>query len=317
LPLLSSGHLGGQGDVDNNYCLDGMWSIDYFQVDSLCLGNDEDSDACCLKRYHDDYGWPAGMDTQLHSRATLTETVFTDKSFADYGAFLDKLQGIHGDIHSFFGSKFGTHFCGSGGGAPTYEPLFPLLHTFIDYISRIRTDCYDFDEIDLDGIDDYMPYAYDTSYGNTTTPLDYVMSFTVLCDETNHKKAKLCSSTDITPRLMWNTGPDSQFGVVYQVGDFWTKNEDLRASCDGHLNELWWEFPQDAMPKDDVREEFVSNHATESAATMQLVQVTPVLSMMAIAAVAIALLRRCALSVRQWTKSSKVRTLGDTEYGSV
>ena len=45
--------LGGEGDIDNDYCVDGIWSLDHYATDSLCA-DDEVNNTCCLKRWHAD-----------------------------------------------------------------------------------------------------------------------------------------------------------------------------------------------------------------------------------------------------------------------
>ena len=43
--------LGGEGDIDNDYCVGGLWSLDHYATDVLCA-DDEKEGICCLKRWH-------------------------------------------------------------------------------------------------------------------------------------------------------------------------------------------------------------------------------------------------------------------------
>ena len=79
---------------------------------------------------------------------------------------------MHGDIHRFVGSVNGTHF-NPLVGEPIADPLFALFHSFLDYVRLLRQDCYQFDMVAADALDDRMPYSFEVI--NTT--LDYKMAF--------------------------------------------------------------------------------------------------------------------------------------------
>ena len=69
--------------------------------------------------------------------------------------------------------------------------------------------------MDAADLDDYQPYAYNPTYSGADVSLDYVMDYSVICDELSHPGfGHMCFTQDITPRLMFNTGPQSQFKVV-------------------------------------------------------------------------------------------------------
>lgn len=55
--------------------------------------------------------------------------------------------------------------------------------------------------VSLDDLEDLGTAAYDSTYKGGDTPLDYVMDFSILCDETGGKKKAKCSDLDITPRF--------------------------------------------------------------------------------------------------------------------
>merc|ERR1719229_1923458 len=77
-------------------------------------------------------------------------------------------------------------------------------------------------------------------------PLDYDMTFSALCDNSDNEGRRMCSDMDITPRLMFDMSPNRQFGVVYELGDFWSKNDELKTLCEDHLNSTWWIAEYDA-----------------------------------------------------------------------
>ena len=83
-----------------------------------------------------------------------------------------QVNDYHSFTHTFIGSVEGkTHF-NPNQGEPEVDPLFPLFHTFIDYIRLMRQDCYDYDLVNAEDLESVMPMAYKDS-GNMS--LDYAM----------------------------------------------------------------------------------------------------------------------------------------------
>merc|ERR1712062_766657 len=110
----------------------------YYTTDTLCA-DDEEEDACCLKRLHID-----GTGT-LYSRREFGETCYSDET-RDFNEYLLAINEMHGNIHLFIGGPAGTHFHPTTGtsasdsnsdGEPIEEPLFALFHTFIVYIQSM------------------------------------------------------------------------------------------------------------------------------------------------------------------------------------
>ncbi len=66
------------------------------------------------------------------------------------------------------------------------DPLFPLFHSFLEFIRLLRTDCYQFDLVPNDAIMDYAPL----SYQYIDTDIDYPMDFSCLCDNTDGEKIR-------------------------------------------------------------------------------------------------------------------------------
>jgi len=214
----------------------------------------------------------------------------------------------------FFGAKAGTHFCGDGNGEPTYEPLFPVFHTFIEYLRLLHQDCNQFDLVSADDLDDLMPYSFDPTYKGANVSLDYVMDYSLLCDESNGKKKAMCSDNDITPRNVYDMSPNSKFNIVYELGDFWTDNVELKSMCAENLNLSWWRVPAlDEM--EDGLEQFVSNHGVHSAKWFNSKMSLSAMILMVIAVSVMALLRVCS------SKGKKVEHLigspEESSYGTV
>merc|ERR1712087_406242 len=101
------------------------------------------------------------------------------------------MNSYHGDVHNFIGSVAEhTHFSGTAG-EPEVDPLFPLFHTFITYLTLLRADCNQFDLVNADHLEDHIPYSYSDSEDCT---LDYEMEFSILCDETDGERSRMCST---------------------------------------------------------------------------------------------------------------------------
>ena len=65
-------------------------------------------------------------------------------------------------------------------------------------VRLLREDCYEFDLIPKDDLDDYMPYSYEV----INCSLDFPMDFSILCDGSNDEGYRLCSDHTITPRFV-------------------------------------------------------------------------------------------------------------------
>jgi len=282
LPIYNS-NLGGDGDVEDDYCVvDEPWTRDDYVTEFLCA-DDEETDRCCLKRLHLD-------NSTLESRSSFTDVVFVNKSYSDYTTFYDGMNTIHGHIHQFIGTVANTHFHPDGG-KPAVDPLFPVFHSFIDYVRLMHTDCYEFDKVPADELESCNPDCF-AEVHNHDTPLDYKMDFSILCDETGGKSPRYCSTHDITPRLMFDVSPNTVFKVVYELGDFWNHNKVLQSFCGEYLNASWWSNEL----KDVKREQFVADHAAQSVDRPLM---TTIPSLMVIGAAVIGVLRFCGVSMRR------------------
>merc|ERR1712176_1681257 len=104
-----------------------------------------------------------------------------------------------------------------------------------------------------------------------------------------------CSDHDITPRKVYDMSPNSQFNIVYELGDFWTDNDELKSMCAENLNLSWWRVPAvDRM--ESGMEEFISNHGVHSASAKAFFSTMSLSAMilMVIAVSVMALLRVCS-----------------------
>merc|ERR1712045_952448 len=138
------------------------------------------------------------------------------------------------------------------------------------------------------------------------------MDYSVICDESNGKKKAFCSDNLITPRLMYDISPNSQFNIVYELGDFWTDNDELKSLCAENLNLSWWR-----VPAVDRMEEFVSNQGvhSESAKWLNSKMSVSAMILMVIAVSVMALLKVC--SSRGKKVEHLVASSEDCAYGTI
>jgi len=296
------GNLGGNGNVDDNYCVGGLWSLDHYVTDSLCA-DDEESGKCCLKRWHIQRGDPAGTAV-LHSQSEFTNKIFTDSQYEEFGNFSDAISAMHGGVHWFFATLSNNHF-NQMSGEVAADPLFPVFHSFMDYVRLMRTDCYQFDTVAADALDSLMPYSYQV----VDCPLDFKMDFSILCDDNDGERHRLCSDMDITPRLMYDVSPNTQFNIVYELGDFWNDNDRLKASCSEYLNGTWWVHTAPDRILADLHS--VNRFTAETTVGAVL--------FLFIAGMLIALMQRLAALLPQTPPRRKIVDLNDqkTVYGAV
>lgn len=150
---------------------------------------------------------------------------------------------MHRKVHYFLGDSHAAHMHPES--APAADPIFMLLHCFMDYIRLQRQDCYDFDLVANADLEQH-PSAYTV----IETDLDYTMNWGVLCgdiviegkdvDLTNNLMAPYCADHDIAVRDMFDTSVNTKWNVLYELGDFWNLNSELQGKCADHLNETWW-----------------------------------------------------------------------------
>ena len=92
---------------------------------------------------------------------------------------------------------------------------------------------------------------------------------------------------------MYDVSPNTHFEIVYELGDFWTSNADLRERCNDYLNTTWWLNSMDAtytkMAAAAARAS-VSDHIDESVDSMNWFSSRTSLSVIILMAIAVAVL---------------------------
>jgi len=194
-------------------------------------------------------------------------------------------------------------------GEPTEDPLFVLFHSFIDYVQMLRADCNQYDLINVNDIENHMPWAYD-EYGGTD--LDYWMDFGPLCIEGTDR---FCTYNSVTPRLMFDRSPNSMWNVVFELGDFWHQNEELVQMCGDNMNGTWWHDEENVMFTDETfTDEKVLSEGGLSFAGFEGAHFDIFASaLLVVAFVALVALKWCLKN----GESDKLNDTKDTAYGAV
>merc|ERR1712083_746432 len=126
---------------------------------------------------------------------------------------------------------------------------------------------------------------------------DYEMTFSVLCDGSSGQSKRICSDHSITPRLMMDVSPNTGFGIVYELGDFWNANSDMVSACSDNLNTTWWSNADvsAAAAGPSENNQFVNDHVLHSVSKTSI----GTMVIMVIAVAAMALLRIYGVATRK------------------
>jgi len=278
IPIYNS-HLGGEGDVANFKIVKGSeWALDRYTTDYACI-NDTD--------HFEPFGHCALKREPVTEHSFLPKAKLFEKAIAEqkYNVFLSVAEALHGYIHVFVGQS-SCWRCDTqmGGGASPADPLFFLLHSFLDYVRLLRTDCWQFDRIPLHDLDQYDPYSWTATSSFPDLSMDSVMRYLDICSASNVDSA-FCAEHDVKIRDLWDM---TRWGVTYELGSFWAENQDIQMQCDGNLNASWF------YSEDEVHDQMLAvavSAWTDIAVGPQSVVLMAILLILGLAA--------CAQSIRQ------------------
>ena len=148
------------------------------------------------------------------------------------------------------------------------------------------------------------------------------MRFGVLCDTTNEGldvvTTPYCETNNVTVRDIYDSSPNTKWNVLYELGDFWSQNEELRAQCADNINTTW--FTGSKVDGDSVGEEMILGIVDGSMKLIRAGFRQYTLWMMislcaiAVAVVGICLVARC---VRNRYKRRDIMELFLSEYTEV
>ena len=196
--ILNSG-LGGVGSRWNNYCImQGEFARGQYQA----LWCDHDN-SCCLRRNPEQfYSYPTAAD-MINRILTYTQYGGDTSSTGDIGGSIDGYrESIEGRPHAVaHTATAGSSQFHLGSFYSPDDPIFYLLHTFVDYNWALWQDCHNFDQLDISSIHDqcYVGGLATIQQGGPSR-LDDPLHFPVLVDQSWAKVGK--TGFSITPRSM-------------------------------------------------------------------------------------------------------------------
>lgn len=118
---------------------------------------------------------------------------------------------------------------------------------------------------------------------------------------------------------MFDVSPNTDFGIVYELGDFWTDNEELKTQCADKLNATWWRVPAVDKERHEVveeDEEFVSEHAVRSSSWNGMTSLSATAMVFMVIAVAVMAVLRGCVSRKKGLKETTVG-VDHIGYGTV
>eukprot|EP01084_Bolivina_argentea_P242135 406306_1 len=209
--ILNSG-LGGNGNERDNYCInDGsIWSKDineYIPYDCSYQGQ---NGKCCLSRHvcdNNGNGCNLASVADLIGNIVLYDTYGSDtntnsKRVSGYREILE--SEIHNSVHNVMG---GSGHLGDAFTSPD-DPIFYLMHAFIDFNWALWQDCHDFDLIEKHLTNNN---AYIGTLNKYKSNIDHLLIFNELSSET----WTFVSQYAQTPRDMFLL---NEWNVSYEKG---------------------------------------------------------------------------------------------------
>mmetsp|Transcript_37531 Transcript_37531/g.33167 ORF Transcript_37531/g.33167 Transcript_37531/m.33167 type:complete len:484 (+) Transcript_37531:31-1482(+) len=243
-PLILQTGLGGNGNVNDHYKVNEYswpYTTGQYWTPTDCFAEDDNYPLCSLKR-------ALRKDFQMPTAKTIGENIINNPNFEDFAQFSHiSGQAVHlidgcddldenGDpIYEF---------------TQSYEPIWYLFHSMIQYHQAAWTDCNNYDQIPVNELEKYpeafTPFcnSYDTcTLNNNGYPQRWLQW---KLDDPMHFGGKLIkhewsyiNKNDLTVRKLYNL---PKWNIVYDLGNgdgFWT-DSGLRDYCDGKLNSSWF-----------------------------------------------------------------------------
>eukprot|EP01084_Bolivina_argentea_P014762 27600_1 len=135
-PFVYQTVFGSDGNPENDYCVEhDLWNSYYIPPETLCE-EDEEAPYCCLKREI--------SPTQLFpTTADFAAAIVDNERFID---FVRAMDDFHGRIHHW--SSNGNHKVAMHGSWAADDPIFFLLHSYLDYAFRLWTSCWNYDKME-------------------------------------------------------------------------------------------------------------------------------------------------------------------------
>eukprot|EP01083_Nonionella_stella_P005943 17150_1 len=239
-PLIWDDIIGGTGDPDNHYTVNG-YSWDYttqqYWVPAHCDAEDDEYPICSLKR--------ATSDARPPSADVIGSLIMENTNFEDFSKeYATKINLPHLMLTNVEYLTFPV--------ITSYDPLWFLFHSMVSYHQAIWTDCNEYDLIppaDLDAhADAYTAYCIE---GNECgeVGLDDAMFFGGYLSD---KSWAFVHDEELTVRKSYHF---PRWNIIYDLGDglgFYSRSR-LDEFCKGKLNSEWF------ILNDEANDEILNN----------------------------------------------------------
>eukprot|EP01084_Bolivina_argentea_P014757 27593_1 len=212
-PFIFNTVFGGDGDAEHGYNVnDKIWNIPNYWVPHHSLCDDiEIFPFCGLKRDK--------SDTQLMpTTSEIARAIIMNPSSKGYSR---KMSVYHGYVHKYFGANSKVAMKGS---FATDDPIFFLLHSYLDYLRALWASCWNYDKINKNdlNIDHNIFSVYCDENGHKAVNQDNVCG-AIKWDDTfdfyplDQYEWSLLSKIDIKLKDMFNL---NDWGIKYELGTF-------------------------------------------------------------------------------------------------
>jgi len=258
-PLILQSGLGGNGNPNNYHTVNQYswpYTIEQYWTPTDCYGVNDKYPICALKR-------SLRESFMMPDAKTIGNLIINNPNFVDFASYSHTsgraVHLIDGDdsINEKTGEKIYEF-------TQSYEPIWYLFHSFIQYHQGIWTDCNQYDQINVGDLHKF-PEAF-TAFCNSDTCIANVHNYPKNwlqweLDDKMHFGGKLIkhewsfiNKQDLTVRKLYNL---PKWNIIYDLDDgtgFYT-DSGLKDYCMGKLNNSWF------MLNDDEQSMLVNSKA--------------------------------------------------------
>lgn len=249
-PFIFETGLGGNGDSDDAWTVNEYswpFTSSEFWVPYNCVAASDEYPICSLKR-------ALKEDFTMATAAQIGHGITSNKEFTSFAKWY---ATQYNPVHLFTNAEL---FKSPNPVATSYDPIWYLFHSFVQYHQAIWTDCNDYDRIAADDLDQHEEaYTAYCVHGECTHPNKFKAEWMGMrLDDAMHFGGSLgdrawsyINGTELTVRQLYDV---SRWGIVYDLGDgqgFYSKSG-LEAYCAGKLNETWFMLDEMSQMSDDI-----------------------------------------------------------------
>jgi len=254
-PTIFDTGLGGAGDMDDFYTVNGyswQYTTDDFWVPFNCYAQNDAFPICSLKRaMRARFAMPTAQEI---GRGIMENPHFTQ--FAKWYAT------NYNPVHLFTDAPF---LESPSPVTTSYDPIWYLFHSMVQYHQAIWTDCNEYDLIDPAELEQH-PFAYSPYcvHGECISPNKYPVEWMGMeLDDVMHfggdleaREWSYIHNNELTVRKLYHL---PRWGIVYDLGkeDGFYEQSGMREYCEGKLNNRWFITDVDNPYKSDGESEKV------------------------------------------------------------